>query len=236
MNRNILLASLFGLSGVCWLVAGVVAATAPEPPLPPIPSSGNRTSDSVRSLVPEPEPAEETPKPEPLTREYFLRECPLSDGFDFPVGPPDAKKYYDAQPFGKNYHLGEDWNGRGGGNTDLEDPIYSISTGIVTYTGDVGGGWGKIVRILHNAGTEEEPRYVESLYAHFTEMHVAINQVVEKGEQIGTMGNCDGRYWSHLHFELRKTPFMGIGGAYGADKMGYLNPTRFINKHRTIVR
>ncbi|MBL4587064.1 MAG: hypothetical protein JKX84_08430, partial [Flavobacteriales bacterium] len=30
----------------------------------------------------------------------------ISDGFDFPVGPPDAKGYYNAQPFGKNEHLG----------------------------------------------------------------------------------------------------------------------------------
>ena len=25
---------------------------------------------------------------------------PPADGFDFPVGPPDAAGYYDAQPFG----------------------------------------------------------------------------------------------------------------------------------------
>ncbi|HEY9169431.1 MAG TPA: hypothetical protein VIN72_08085 [Lutibacter sp.] len=37
----------------------------------------------------------------------------VSDGSDFPVGKPNAKGYYDAQPFGKNRHLGSDWNGKG---------------------------------------------------------------------------------------------------------------------------
>ncbi len=30
----------------------------------------------------------------------------ISDGFDYPVGPPNAVGYYDAQPFTKNKHLG----------------------------------------------------------------------------------------------------------------------------------
>jgi len=47
-----------------------------------------------------------------------------ADHFDFPVGRPDAKGYYNAQGFGKNAHLGDDWNGTGGGNSDLGDPIY----------------------------------------------------------------------------------------------------------------
>jgi len=57
----------------------------------------------------------------------------LADAFDYPVGKPDAKQYYNAQPFGKNYHLGDDWNGKGGGNTDLGDPgitlIYILKSG-----------------------------------------------------------------------------------------------------------
>ena len=57
--------------------------------------------------------------------------CMLSDGFDFPVGKPDGKNYYNAQPLGKNDHLGDDWNGTGGGNTDLGDPVYSIANGWV---------------------------------------------------------------------------------------------------------
>ncbi len=34
----------------------------------------------------------------------------IANAFDYPVGKPDAVGYYNAQPFGKNHHLGDDWN------------------------------------------------------------------------------------------------------------------------------
>lgn len=47
-------------------------------------------------------------------KKFFLEHPEyLSDGFDFPVGKPNAKGYIDKQPFGKNFHLGEDWNAAG---------------------------------------------------------------------------------------------------------------------------
>jgi hypothetical protein len=46
---------------------------------------------------------------------------PICDGFDYPVGKPNGKGYYNAQKFGENTHLGEDWNGVRGGNSDLGD-------------------------------------------------------------------------------------------------------------------
>lgn len=168
----------------------------------------------------------------------ILRHCPLSDGFAYPVGAPDAKGYRDVQPFGRNHHLGEDWNGGQGkgGNGDLGDPIYSIADGIVTYAKPVGRrcryGWGNVVKIVHNAGTLETPRYVESLYAHLDEIHVEKHQIVKRGDQVGTMGTCNGAYWSHLHFELREKPFMPIGRGYAVNKRGYLDPKKFIEQHR----
>src|SRR5262245_17826827 len=74
---------------------------------------------------------------------------PLADSFDFPVGPPDAAGYRDAQAFGENDHLGEDWNGLGGGDTDLGDPVYSAANGLVLFAEDIGGGWGNVVRVAH---------------------------------------------------------------------------------------
>ena len=90
-----------------------------------------------------------------------IAKCPVAGSFDFPVGPPNAKGYYNAQPFGKNDHLGEDWNGRKGGNSDLGDPIYSIADGIVVFAEDAGGGWGNVVRICHNIGTGKKPFYID---------------------------------------------------------------------------
>ena len=74
---------------------------------------------------------------------------PVADGFDFPVGAPDGVGYYDALRFGANRHLGEDWNGNGGGDSDLGDPVAAIARGRVTFADDVGGGWGNVVRVVH---------------------------------------------------------------------------------------
>ena len=70
---------------------------------------------------------------------------PLADGFDFPVGKPDGKGYYKSRGLrlATPRHLGEDWNGNGGGNSDLGDPVYSIGLGLVTYADDARGRWAR---------------------------------------------------------------------------------------------
>ncbi|MFM9984043.1 MAG: hypothetical protein ACKVOK_02335, partial [Flavobacteriales bacterium] len=67
-----------------------------------------------------------------LRSEFMNHPEYLAAGFDFPIGKPNAKGYYNAQGFGKNDHLGDDWNGIGGGNTDMGDPVYAVSDGLVT--------------------------------------------------------------------------------------------------------
>ena len=156
------------------------------------------------------------------------------DGFDFPVGPPDAKKYYNAQPFQKNDHLGEDWNGVGGGNTDKGDPVYSTADGEVSSAEDAGPGWGNVVRVQHNVGTETNPKIIESLYAHLDHMDVIAGQSLKRGQKIGTIGDAHGAYWAHLHFEMRWDPNMPLGGGYSKDTTGFLIPTQYIKAHRTM--
>jgi len=150
-------------------------------------------------------------------------------GFDYPVGKPNAKGYYNAQKFGRNSHLGDDWNAVTGGNTDLGDPIYSIANGYVNFAEDIGGGWGKVIRIWHQTLDNE---LVESLYAHCEKMNVAVGQFVKKGQKIGTIGNADGLYLAHLHFEIRSNVELSIGNGYSDFTEGYLDPTVFIEDHR----
>lgn len=152
----------------------------------------------------------------------------ISDGFDFPVGKPNAKGYYNAQKFQENNHLGDDWNGVKGGNSDLGDPIYAISNGYITVTKDFAGGWGNIVRIVHLYND----KLYESLYAHCDSILVTQNTFIKKGEQIATIGNCNGVYYAHLHLELRDTVDLDIGNGYAANTKGYLDPTLFIKKNR----
>src|SRR5690606_36567173 len=100
--------------------------------------------------------------------------------FDFPVGKPDANGYYNAQGFTENNHLGDDWNGLGGGNTDLGDTIYAIGNGYITFAEDIYGGWGNVIRILHKFPNSSGHEYVESLYAHMDSIFVQPEQYIRK--------------------------------------------------------
>lgn len=169
--------------------------------------------------------------PRPAPPPTLSASCPQPDGFDFPVGPPDGRGYYNAQVFGATHHLGDDWNGTGGGNSDKGDPIHSIANGIVVSAFDGGPGWGNVVRILHRAAGPD-PGWVESLYAHLETMNVRQAQVVRRGQKIGTMGDAGGRYTAHLHFEIRTRPGLPLGGGYARDTHGYTDPTAFIRSQR----
>lgn len=157
---------------------------------------------------------------------------PFADGFDFPVGPPDAKSYYNANPFGTDQHLGDDWNGVGGGNTDLGDPVYSIAHGLVVESRDHGAGWGKVIRIIHRTNSAKVKGSQESLYAHLDTMIVSTGTIVKRGQQIGTIGTADGAYLAHLHLEIRTEVGLPLGGGYASDTSGYTDPSAFIHAHR----
>ena len=153
----------------------------------------------------------------------------LIDGYDYPVGKPNAIGYYNAQKFGQNNHLGEDWNAVTGGNSDLGDPIYTIANGEVSFAKNIGGGWGNVIRILHY---ESSGVCVESLYAHCNTILVKKGDLVQRGQQIGTIGNAGGQYLAHLHFELRSDTSLPIGPGYAGVKEGYLNPSEYIKQNR----
>ena len=161
-----------------------------------------------------------------------LPAIPLADGFDFPVGPPNAVAYYNANPFGNELHLGDDWNGVGGGNTDLGDPVYSIANGQIISAQDHGPGWGNVVRIVHRLDSHSTETQLESLYAHLDSIWVVEGSEIGRGQQIGTIGNANGAYWAHLHLEIRTIVGMPLGGGYSSDTTGYTDPSRFIRAHR----
>lgn len=155
----------------------------------------------------------------------------IANSFDFPVGKPNAKGYYNAQKFQENNHLGDDWNSVKGGNSDLGHPIYAIANGYVKEAKDYGGGWGNVIRILHYLPNAKK---VESLYAHCDKIIVKKNTWVTKGEQIGTIGTANGAYLAHLHFEIRNDISLPLGGGYSSDTRGYIDPTKFIKNHRRV--
>lgn len=179
----------------------------------------------------------------------------IADGFDFPVGPrgenvnvwdtykvdanlvdPQYYKAYNA------WHTGEDWNGKGGGDTDLGDPIYAVAHGRVVEFGYYVPSWGNIVLIEHALPNDTR---VWSQYAHLNQIMVQqVGQTVRRGDQIGTMGKGEktaakprGRWIAHLHFEIRKNKLpIDAWRPYVSSReqvlANYYTPTAFINEHR----
>ena len=162
----------------------------------------------------------------------------LADGFDFPVGKPNAVGYHKARGFMPNGHLGEDWDGDGGGNTDLGDPVYATGNGIVVLAGNMHMGWGNVVMLRHSYREPAEGnavRTVDSLYGHLDTILVQTGQMIARGEQVGTIGTGGGLYDAHLHFEIRKNINIGMfRSAYARDLSNYYDPTTFINAHRQL--
>lgn len=162
-----------------------------------------------------------------------MADVPLADGFDFPVGK-NGKSYYVARGVRPNGHLGEDWNGVGGGDTDLGDPIYSAADGIVTFAQDYRLGWGNVV-IIRSAYLENgDTKYVDSLYGHLLDFTVRVGQTIKRGQQIARMGSNRGMYPAHLHFEMRKNINVGMyRSSFPRDWSVYWSPTEFVGAHRT---
>jgi murein DD-endopeptidase MepM/ murein hydrolase activator NlpD len=157
----------------------------------------------------------------------------IADGFDFPVGKPEAEGYYKARGFRAGGHVGEDWDGVRGGDTDLGDPIYSIGDGIVVFARDVHLGWGNVVIVRHAYRDGGTVKYIDSLYGHLNTMLVRRGQRITRGQQIATMGNAHGQYDAHLHFEIRKNLEIGMSRSkFQKDFSNYHDPTQFINLHR----
>jgi murein DD-endopeptidase MepM/ murein hydrolase activator NlpD len=162
----------------------------------------------------------------------LLAGLPTAARFDFPIGSENGAFAYNAQPFTQNRHLGDDLNGIGGENSDRGDPVFAVADGEVIFAGEAGPGWGNVIIVLHAYEENGARKFVQSYYGHVETILVARKQKVHRGEQIATIGTADGRYWAHLHFEMREftTPFIGPG--YRDDTRGWIDPTAFIAAHR----
>lgn len=168
-------------------------------------------------------------------------QIPLADGFDFPVGKPNAAGYYKSRGLRLRppRHFGEDWNGRGGGDSDVGDPVYAIADGVVTFAHNAGGAWGNVVLTRHayRDPSTRQVNYIDTLNAHLDRITCRTGQVLKRGDQIGTIGTNSGMYPAHLHFELRWDITIGLGRAnVPTDLSHWGEPTQFINQYRKLKR
>jgi murein DD-endopeptidase MepM/ murein hydrolase activator NlpD len=168
----------------------------------------------------------------------FLLKFP-AQSFATPVGEYEYStegndwrdSWYNAQDFGENRHLGEDWNKSTGGDTDCGEPVYATADGGIVMAVNAGPGWGNVVMLEHTApdGTK-----LRSLYGHL-ESIIKTSGRVHRREQIGTIGSANGRYKCHLHFEIRwnESPLWNdVGPGYSDARHGWIDPSEFIDKTR----
>jgi murein DD-endopeptidase MepM/ murein hydrolase activator NlpD len=207
----------------------VVAKNEPAPPREG-PVKALPTKSEMVSVPSQKEPPQIIPATSSSLDMGFTK---IADGFDFPVGKPDAEGYYKARGFRPGGHVGEDWDGVRGGDTDLGDPIYCAGDGVVVFARDVHLGWGNVVIVRHAYRDGGNVKYIDSLYGHLQKMFVARGQRVSRGQQIATMGTAHGQYDAHLHFEIRKNLEIGMSRSkFQKDFNNYYDPTQFINSHR----
>ena len=123
-----------------------------------------------------------------------------ADGFNFPCGPPDGAGYYVAAGLAEQayydrfnaWHTGEDWNGLGGGDSDLGDPVHATANGQVIASDYYTPSWGNIVLIQHQIPDGDN---VWSQYAHLRERRVAMGDYVARGQRVPVArGSRNARY------------------------------------------
>ena len=171
-----------------------------------------------------------------LLRPEQLVSAPIVDGFQWPCGAPNGAMMYDAQPFGaKNdyrhgYHTGQDINGIGGQNTDLDEPVYAAARGLVVYSGEPSPEWGNVIVLAHRL---PGGGIVQTLYAHLNQRAAHVGQYVSRGECIGSIGTAGGRYLAHLHFEAiqSQSAEAGMPGYHPAGTMNRLDPARLLREY-----
>jgi murein DD-endopeptidase MepM/ murein hydrolase activator NlpD len=187
---------------------------------------------------------------------YLLADVPVADGFDFPVGDADGRGAYTSTA-GATYpgwrvsthfldaisvgtHPGEDFNGTGGGNTDLGQPVHALAAGRVVVAEDHGPLWGNVVVIEHLFYENHHKRRIRSLYAHLGELRVGEGDDVIRRQTIGAIGQDPDRvYWAHLHLELRwdlslPTTHWPVDWSEDQYRAAYAEPSRFIAEHRQL--
>ncbi|MCB1064036.1 MAG: N-acetylmuramoyl-L-alanine amidase [Verrucomicrobiae bacterium] len=164
-------------------------------------------------------------------------ETRLTEGFDWPVGAPNMEGFYVTRQAVFPRHPGADFNGRGGGNSDLGAPVQSIGVGKVVLARDLEKGWGNVVVTRHSYRDREtgDIRTIDALYAHLNEIQVTEGEQVKRGQQVGTIGRGPrDMYYAHLHFEIRKNTEWDPRSIhlFPRDQGNYHDPVHFISENR----
>lgn len=178
----------------------------------------------------------------------------LADGYDSPVGTASERRsddiwpghWFDATGFdrlyrvgtsGQAYHTGSDLNmNEPYWDADAHSPVYAAASGIVTYA-DRLPGWGYVIVIRHDP-LLSTGQVLYGRYAHVEGLKVQVGDRVVRGQQICKVGNADGIFAYHLHFDLSPTSVLASQPWHWPKmdratlRANYIDPQDFILAHR----
>jgi len=181
------------------------------------------------------QPATALPTTQVAWADFFaaniLPSLPVTDDFVTPLRPPDGAGAVISFPFLEAGHLGEDWT-TAKGDAALGEPVYSVADGWVSVAQDFENAWGKVIFISYRLPEGRWPPFVEVMYTQLQTMEVTPGTFVKRGQRIGTVGNANGTYQAHLHWEVRQTVGLGLGAGFDTKRDGWLEPSQFLGAHR----
>lgn len=148
----------------------------------------------------------------------------LADGFDAPVGIASERQgsqiwpghWLDATGYAARYRIGTPYEAYHTGadlnlndpywDADAHSPVYAAAHGVVTYAGRLPG-WGNVIVVRHDP-LISNGQVVYGRYAHVEDIRVQVGQRVVRGEQISSVGNAEGIYPYHLHWDISPTDIL----------------------------
>lgn len=160
---------------------------------------------------------------------------------------------YNSDPYVLKYHLGEDWNGICGGDTDLGAPLYAIADGQVVFLDDIGTvtGQGKRLYIRYSFPyTKNVSRKItfDSAYYHLNGMASGITWIsgipnsgseVTLGQTVAYLGKT-GTTSAHLHWEAQTDLTIPLGtNPYQnpltiSHVLKYRSPSLIVDDHKMV--
>lgn len=163
-----------------------------------------------------------------------------ASGIIWPSTWSDATPYLTKYSLG--YHTGADLNNNYSGHWDADAhaPVYAIGDGKVTYAQRFPNPkyWGNLVIIDHGI-VDGKPLFTRS--AHVEALNVSVGQSVRTGDRIAKVGNGEGLFAYHLHFDISTTEKLREMPHYwpGQDRKGveehFVDPKKWLREPLHVV-